>query len=116
MYSERDEELSWSFEELVNPRHTALIAVDMQNDYCSKDGGYCKLGFSVDAVQVMAPVLASFMSLCRDRRLLIIHARNQHSSFTDTVSWKHFGGGRSGLARRGSEGEKTFDKYKEFVP
>ncbi|HZW58360.1 MAG TPA: cysteine hydrolase [Nitrososphaerales archaeon] len=106
----------WSFEELVNPDHTALIVVDMQKDYCSKDYGFCKLGFSVDAVQAMAPRLAKFIRASRESGVLIIYTRNQHSTFTDTTSWKRFGAGKLGLARKNSEGENWFEDYEEFTP
>ncbi|MCL4519042.1 MAG: cysteine hydrolase family protein [Thaumarchaeota archaeon] len=96
--------------ELIEPEMTALIVVDMQNDYCSKDGGMQKLLMKVDFVQEMAPRLASFIRSCRKHGISIIHTMNTHSDFTDTESWRRLGGSRLNLARRGSEGEKWFGK------
>ena len=42
---------SHSFEELVDPKHTALIVVDMQNDFCHPEGAFAKRGSDISMVQ-----------------------------------------------------------------
>jgi nicotinamidase-related amidase len=42
-----------TLEERVDPRHTALIVVDMQNDYCSPGGASDKNGRDISAIPVI---------------------------------------------------------------
>ena len=36
--------MAFSLEERVDPKHGMLIVVDMQNDFCHRDGAACKRG------------------------------------------------------------------------
>ena len=36
--------MALSLEERVDPKHGMLIVVDMQNDFCHRDGAACKRG------------------------------------------------------------------------
>jgi hypothetical protein len=45
------EKNSHSLEELVDPKHTALIVVDMQNDFCHPKGAFGKRGSDLSMVQ-----------------------------------------------------------------
>src|SRR3990172_5784383 len=59
--------------ELIDPKHTALIVIDMQNDYCSRKGALCLQGKDVAMVEPMAPRLARLLTASRNIGLLIIH-------------------------------------------
>ncbi len=52
-----------TLEELVFPQHTALIAIDVQNDFCHPDGKFAQAG---KAVAHMAPAV--------ERMLHLVHA------------------------------------------
>ncbi|MBI2184046.1 MAG: cysteine hydrolase [Thaumarchaeota archaeon] len=111
-------ESEWSFEELIDPKHTALIVIDMQNDYCSRKGSLCQRGSDVSMVEEMAPKLVHLLTYCRENGILIIHTRNIHSEYTDTDAWKRRGGPKamSKVARRGSWGAEWFEEHPEFTP
>lgn len=110
-------EEKWSFEEMVDPKHTALIVVDMQNDYCSSNGASCKQGRDIGMTQRMTPKLADFLTRCRALGLAVIHTRNVHSEFSDTPAWKRRSGGIiSSAARLNSWGAGWFEEYPEFTP
>jgi nicotinamidase-related amidase len=47
-------EVLTSLEERVDPRHTALVVVDMQNDYCSPGGASDKNGRDISAIPAIA--------------------------------------------------------------
>ena len=110
-------EEKWSFEEMIDPKHTALIVVDMQNDYCSSNGDSCKQGRDIGMTQRMTPKLARFLTHCRSLRLSVIHTRNVHSEFSETPVWKRRSGGKiSSVARLNSWGANWFEDYPEFTP
>lgn len=56
-----------TLEELVDPRHTALVAIDIQNDFCHPDGHFARAGKSVaqmqDAVQRMKHLVSAAQKL-----------------------------------------------------
>lgn len=41
--------------ELVDPRHTALVVVDMQRDFCIPGGAFDKLGVDISMYPPMIP-------------------------------------------------------------
>ena len=45
----------------VQPAHTALLVIDMQNDFCANDGFVAKGGRDVSLVQSMAKHLPGFI-------------------------------------------------------
>ena len=44
-------EVFTTVEELVNPEYTALLLIDIQNDYCSHGGYFDKMGIDVSTLQ-----------------------------------------------------------------
>ncbi len=51
--------MAMSLEERADPSHGMLIVVDMQNDFCHRQGAACKRGRDMDFVQEMIPRLDS---------------------------------------------------------
>lgn len=61
---------------LVDPKHTAVIVVDLQNDYCSSSGKVAKLKeFDMLPVQRVIPRISKFLEYARRREVLIIWTR-----------------------------------------
>jgi ureidoacrylate peracid hydrolase len=56
----------------VDPSHTVLIIVDMQNDFCSKGGMMDREGLDIKLIQAMVPRLAKFIDKARAAKLPII--------------------------------------------
>lgn len=52
-------------EERVAPAHTALLVVDMQNDYCSPGGASERNGRDISSVQAIIPPLARLIAAAR---------------------------------------------------
>ena len=53
----------------VNPRTTALVVVDMQNDFCSTDGYYAKIGRDISKLaDAIKPVAALISPACSTRK------------------------------------------------
>lgn len=54
-----------TLEERVAPSHTALLVVDMQNDYCSPGGASARNGRDVSSAQAIIPSLARLIDAGR---------------------------------------------------
>lgn len=80
-------------DQLVDPRHAALIVVDMQNDFCDSSGALARSGADPSLIQAMAPRLLRVLEAARGIGLPIIHVRTEHSSWTDSAAWigRHHG-------------------------
>jgi ureidoacrylate peracid hydrolase len=66
-----------TFEEKAAAAHTALILVDMQNEFCSPDGYVARQGWDIRPMQRLAMHLKSFVTAAR-RHIPIIHIRGQY--------------------------------------
>jgi nicotinamidase-related amidase len=61
--------------ELVNPRHTALVLVDLQRDFLEADGTYGRLGVDLSMYPPMRPRLAGLLGLARQAGVLVVHVQ-----------------------------------------
>jgi ureidoacrylate peracid hydrolase len=50
-------EILRSLSDRVRPEHTALVVVDVQNDFCADGGFYSRLGLELAEIQAMVPRL-----------------------------------------------------------
>ena len=64
----------------LRPQHTALIVIDMQNDFCAADGFVAKGGRDVSLVQAMAKNLRSFIHDARRAGVLVVFVRCNYST------------------------------------
>lgn len=96
-------------EELA-PGKTAIIVVDVQNDYCHPEGAAAKKGNDVGAVQEMMPHLHKLLDGARKCGVPIIFIQTLHEKATDSEAWNMRSGGRSGqTCRTGSWGAEFFE-------
>jgi ureidoacrylate peracid hydrolase len=82
-----DEELGKKIAKQLRPGKTALIVVDVQNDFCHNQGVFGKGNFNLSHVEKAVNNLLSFINQCRQYNLPIIFVRTVHSSWTDSESW-----------------------------
>jgi ureidoacrylate peracid hydrolase len=64
----------------VDPAHTALIVVDVQNDFCAEGGMMDHEGLDLSAVQAMAAALPGLIEEARRAGVLVVFIRNVYSS------------------------------------
>lgn len=69
-----------SLTEKIVPSHTALLVVDMQNDFCADAGFVCQGGRDVSAVQEMAKHLPELISAARESGALVVFVRSVYST------------------------------------
>jgi len=61
-----------SVEEVVHPEHTALVVVDMQNDFCHPDGYYGKIGVDLTDITAAVETMARLVDAARDAGVPVI--------------------------------------------
>ena len=66
-------EMLTTLNEKVDPKHTALIVVDVMNDFCAEGGVFHKLGCDMSMIQSMVPRLVEFIEEARKGKLLTIY-------------------------------------------
>jgi ureidoacrylate peracid hydrolase len=69
-----------TLEQKVDPAHTAVIVVDVQNDFCSKDGFMAAEGVDLSTVQAMADRVPALLKAARQVGALVVFVRNVYSS------------------------------------
>ena len=69
-----------TLEAKVVPAHTALIVVDVQNDFCAPGGMMAEEGFDITAVQAMAERLPSLIAAARTAGTLVVFIKNIYTS------------------------------------
>jgi ureidoacrylate peracid hydrolase len=66
--------------EKVRASHTALVVIDMQNDFCANDGFVAKGGRDVSHVQAMAKRLPALIEHARGAGVLVVFVRCAYST------------------------------------
>jgi len=61
--------------ELVDAQHTAVVVVDMQNDFCKPEGAFDRLGIDLAMYPPMIPRLARLLTAARAAGVLIIYIK-----------------------------------------
>jgi ureidoacrylate peracid hydrolase len=73
--------------ELVVPSKTAIIVVDVQNDFCEPEGAAGKGGKDTAACMAMIPRLQRFLDEARAHATNIIFVQTIHEPSTDSDVW-----------------------------
>lgn len=103
-----------TFVEKIDPAHTAVIVVDMQNEFCSPEGYVAKQGWNIAPMQEMAFELKRFITVAR-KYVPIVHVRGQYEPAVmppQMVERLH----RLGIAPYCQPGTKGADFYPGFEP
>lgn len=67
-------------EQKIDPAHSALIVIDMQNDFCAPGGMMDLEGADLGAVQEMAQRLPALIDAARSAGALVVFIRNVYST------------------------------------
>jgi ureidoacrylate peracid hydrolase len=79
----------------LKKEESALLVVDMQNDFVKHGGFMEKNGRDIDRVLSIVPPLAAFLAFCRKRDVRRIFVRTIHSRDTWSSNWISRFNGRS---------------------
>lgn len=93
-----------------NPKHSALVIVDVQNDYCHKEGCLAKQDLDVSMVDEMMPNLKNIIASLKEIEVPIIYVKTVHEDCTDSDTWTKRLKGKSGknLCRKNTWGAEFF--------
>ncbi|MBI2853386.1 MAG: cysteine hydrolase [Chloroflexi bacterium] len=64
-----------SLDQLVNPKHTALLLVDIQNDLVSPGGFEDKQGYDLSACRGIVPRVRRVLETARNKGVMVVHTQ-----------------------------------------
>jgi len=73
--------------ERVDPSHTALLIVDLQNDFVDSEGSFAKMGVDVSMFQAIAPRVINLINAARKAEVPVIFVQMIHSRWTNSDAW-----------------------------
>jgi ureidoacrylate peracid hydrolase len=76
-----------SLSQLVEPTRTALVIVDVQNDFCAPEGVAGKAGKPLGACNAMLPKLQALIDGARAAGTQVIFIQTIHTKWTDSKTW-----------------------------
>lgn len=78
--------------EVVAQEHTALLVVDMQNDFVASDGHFARHGRDVSRVQAVIPTIRELLAVAKRAGVLTIYTRQLTlpDLASDTPAWVYF--------------------------
>ncbi len=81
-----------TLEELINPAHTALIVVDVQNDFCNPDGHFARHGKDVSVIESRLPDVCSFVAEAQSLgiRTFFTYQTTLPDGKSDSAAWLRF--------------------------
>lgn len=98
--------------ELVDPKKTAILAIDIQNDFCSENGQMAKvLKFDMTPIAITVPKILKFLDAARQRKMTIIWTRSVEdpSMIAPNNAYKiHTSSNPKGLCTPGTYGFEYF--------
>lgn len=75
-------------EERVDPKHTVLMVIDVQNDFCHQDGSPGRRGADVPFIQAAVPNMQALIDAAHHCRVPVIYTMATHNCWTNTPVWK----------------------------
>jgi ureidoacrylate peracid hydrolase len=109
-------------EQKVDPKHTAVLVIDMQNDFCSREGAYVQSlpGLDLAPIDQMVPNLARFLDVARAHDVPVIYVtaiyNTDDNRYLSPVWLEHAERRRQGLyttiplCKEGSWGAQVIDE------
>ena len=70
-----DIEVLGTLEERAAPGHTALLIVDMQNDYCAPDGASDRNGRDLTAIRAVIPGICALIEAAHAARIPVVYTK-----------------------------------------
>ena len=97
-------------EKLLTTPKSALIVVDVQNDYIHPDGVFAKKGLVNSEIYAMMPNLQRLIQSARSQSVPVIFIQTTHQDETDSEVWlSHSGGVVNPCCRRGTWGAEFYE-------
>lgn len=94
----------------LDAKSTALVVIDMQQDFLSTDGYFARQGYDPAPLRTILPALSRLIAACREAGIRIIHTRQGYradgADMTAYEKWRRRQSGLEGtnVLMRGSPG------------
>ncbi|MFA9381129.1 MAG: cysteine hydrolase family protein, partial [Acetanaerobacterium sp.] len=96
--------------QLLPGTRTAVLVIDVQNDYCAPEGALAGRGCDVSGIPPMMLKLHKLIACARTADIPVIFIRTNHEEATDSQVWKMRGSGNmSKVCRKDSWGAEFFE-------
>ena len=76
-----------SLEEIVDPAQTAVLVVDVQNDFIHSDGSHARAGRDVRPMQAVVPNILTLAECARQAGARIVWIRTEHTDWSNSEAW-----------------------------
>ena len=109
-------EILTTLEELVSPAQTAVLVVNMQNEFVSPDGGFARHGFDVPRVRAIIPNMQRLLLAARTAGVSVAYAEHVHRSSVGTILadgidyYSYSDAGWAPCVQEGTSSAKTVDE------
>jgi ureidoacrylate peracid hydrolase len=77
-----------TLEAKADPRHTALLVVDVQNDFCHDDGGLAVAGADMTIIQAAMPRLADLIRSAHAAGVFVVFLRIVQTADSNSDAWE----------------------------
>jgi nicotinamidase-related amidase len=104
-----------SLPERIDPRHTCVVVIDMQNDFCHADGLFGKLGHDLSCMKALKQPMGALLAAAREKNVPIIFVRAIYDDVFVAENLAEIYGTRSfgnDLCQEGSWGADWFDEIR----
>lgn len=99
-----------SLNELLLNSKTAVVVVDVQNDYCHPEGALPRAGCDISGIPGMLGQLQKLLISAKEHQVPVIYIQTLHESATDSEAWTTRSSGRSAsVCRVGSWGAEFYE-------
>jgi ureidoacrylate peracid hydrolase len=88
----------------MNPRRTALIVIDVQNDFCHADGWAGKSGMDVSGMPALIKRIERLVAAARANNVHVAFVKLVGDASTDSAAWLGDDGVRGSICRTGTWG------------
>ena len=77
--------------DILTPNQTAVLVIDMQNDFCNQKGVHAQRNLDVTGAPAMADKLVAFLNYCRTTHpdVKIFHTVTRHSKWDISPAYAH---------------------------
>jgi ureidoacrylate peracid hydrolase len=80
-----------TLEEKIDPQHTAVIVIDVQNHFCHPEGGLAKRGTDISPILETVPRIAELIDAARAAGTLVVFVQLLHNEQnTSEARWEHW--------------------------